>query len=66
MIKWIKNKTSKKRLNVQFSCVRERIYRRDVINKIVIVFQAIEGFMEIQVRNKIGEGTVPKFSEKTE
>ena len=41
-------KIYKKRLKKQFSSVRSRRHRREVVNEIVRIFQVVESFMEIQ------------------
>ena len=44
-------KTVRKNLNKQFSGVRDRRCTREVINEIVAIFQNVEGFIKVQIRN---------------
>ena len=38
----------------QFSDVRDRRHRREILKEIVRIFQDVENFKEIQVRREIG------------
>ena len=53
----------RKRLNEQFPVVRDRRYRREVIDEIVRIFQDAESVMKIQVRRESGRRHFSSFCE---